>query len=297
MICKICNQEVKERKHFWVCHRIKESSYYEQYEPRFSKLTGKLIKFKTSESYLSNDFEDKNEMKSYFKKYPEEAKIYAVELLKRRKENKKLIYAPSSVELSSILSPSLKWYKDNFDYNKLCRDLGLRVRFVNDKFITKALIKPLIEVDTREQKRISFNIPNQIATLNYGDYRLDEQNHCGVVIEKKNISDFASSFGRDLKRIEREIIRCKKEKEYLLILVQCELNKALSFNYLPQMKWCKASSEFVFFNVRYLMQKFKNIQFLFCEEKRSSEVIIKVFEMGEVAKKTDLQELYNKGYL
>lgn len=299
-ICKICNEEVIVENHFWRAHKLKQMDYYIQYYPRYSKLTGELIKFRNKDFYLNNDFNDKIEMNTWLKTYPKEAKNYAIELLKKRKEAGKIIYAPSSVELASLMMPSMKWFVKNFhDYNRVCKNIGLKIRFTdlkNKKL--KELINPVILCDTREQNVISFkNIKTKSATLKFGDYSLDANNHEGIVIEKKSLSDFATSFGKQVDRIEREIIRCQKKKEYLVILILCELNKALNFSHLPQMRWVQASEHFIFHNVRSLLQKYKNIQFLFISPEQTEKIVLDIFKLGKKVKKIDLQFLLKRGWI
>src|SRR6266404_9158892 len=161
-ICSICKQETKEDSHFWKEHRIKQSNYFEQYHPRFCKQTNELLSFKNFDSYFSNDFKGKREMVAWFKAYPDDAKTYAIELLKKRKEKKGLIYTPSQVELRSIMSPSIIWFKENFDsYNQLCKSLGFQERFdlENEIPIFKE-IEGTILIDTREQRHLRFNYDN-----------------------------------------------------------------------------------------------------------------------------------------
>ena len=64
-VCKICNQIVKQRKHYWFVHKIKEVDYYCQYEPKFDLWDKSLIPFKSPDSYLLTDFISKPNLKKY----------------------------------------------------------------------------------------------------------------------------------------------------------------------------------------------------------------------------------------
>jgi hypothetical protein len=292
-ICFICKKEIQKGNHFWKEHRLKESVYYEKYFPKFCKQTGEKLVFKNVDNYFSNDFKGKREMAQWFKSYPDEAKLYAVELLKQRKEKKNLIYSPSQVELRSIMCPSMIWFKKNFQgYNLLCEDLGLKTRFdLENETPQFNEIDGTILIDSREQKPLKFKSPTKTIGLRYGDYAL-EPNRFKIHIERKNLSDFVSTFGVGFDRFCREVNRAKKDRAYLIILVESTLNDALHFNYLPQTKYCKTNPDFVFHNVRDLLQRFSNVQFLFCDgRKEMAELVKKIFGMKRHPKHFDLQFL------
>ena len=292
-ICKICNQEVDADNHFWKNHRIKQEDYFHSYFPRYSKETGELIKFKSRDFYLHSDFNDKKEMMAWFKANPDKAQAYAIELLKKRRDRKGLVYAPSQVELRSLMLPSMIWFKKHFDnYAKLCFSIGLKPRFTReDEIINYGTLSDhsKIMIDTREQKPLKFDVPTEVATLSYGDYALFP-NKFKVHIERKNLSDFVGTLGVGFERFCREIEKAKKDHAYLVILVESLLSDALSFNYLPQTKYCKVGPDFIFHNVRDIMQTYSNVQFLFCGGRKDAvQIIKKIFAIKRHPKHFDLQ--------
>lgn len=302
MKCKICNEEVLANNHYWRSHKIPEAEYYVKYVPRFSKQTGEPIRFKNRDFYLTSDFNDKREMAAWFKENPVEAKEYAINLLKTRKEGGKITYAPSQVELRSIMSPSLKWFYKNFkSYNELCSSLGLETRFDKEgEEIRYSNLKDhaVVIIDSREQNPLKFkDISIEVVGLPYGDYAL-KPNRLKVHVERKSISDFAGSFGANYERFEREVKRAKKDRAYLVVLVECSLSDALAFNYLPHMKYSKVSPDYCFHNIRHLMQNYQNVQFLFVNgRKKASETVLKIFSMTHHPKHFDLQYLYDLNLL
>src|SRR6266404_644954 len=173
--CQLCGEKNVKDGHFWGVHKMTVAKYYQTVFPRYSKLSHELLPFKNKEQYLNNNFYDKREMVAWFKAYPDQAKTYAIELLKKRKEKKGLIYTPSQVELRSIMSPSIIWFKENFDsYNQLCGSLGFVERFdlENEIPIFKE-IEGTILIDSREQRPLRFNYDNcKRIGLPYGDYSL-----------------------------------------------------------------------------------------------------------------------------
>lgn len=297
-ICSICQKEVTENAHFWREHRIKEAAYFQKYHPRYSKETGELIEFKTREFYLNNDFNGKQEMATWFKKNPEEAKDYALNFLKKRKEKKDLIYAPSQVELRSLIAPSMVWFKKNFEnYGDLCENLGFKKKFdKEDDLIRYGPIKEnaILITDSREQNPLLFkDIKTEIQGLPYADYTL-KPNRLKIYIERKSLPDFAGTLGLGYDRFYREIQRAKKDGAYLIVLVESPMNDALHFNYLPQMKFTKTNPEFVFHNVRKLIQDFNNLQFLFCKGRiEAGELLLKILTMTRHPKHIDLQFYYD----
>lgn len=277
--------------------RVKKSDYYEQYYPRVDKQTGEKIPFKEYESYFKTDFLNRNNLKAFCKEQPKEAVELGKEFLLRRAKEKNFYKAFSNVELRSVFCPPVHFFQKNGGYNEICLNLGLEpvFRYKDEiEFQFQSLKNGLIRCDTREQKLIPFKtIKTKIDTIGYGDYAIEEPYNTGIFVEKKSIGDFAHSFGRDIDRLRREIERCKKAGDYMVVLVQCSLLKSLNFDYLWEMRHSKVSPGYVFGNVRDLLHEFDNLQFLFIEEKKSEQVILDVFRMGKFVKTTDLQYAYD----
>jgi hypothetical protein len=305
VICKVDGKEFKDEKSLHLALRgygLNKEKYYHTYYPKKDLLTGDTINFKTKEQYFNSDFNDKNNMKKWLKEQPlEKAQEYTKQLLTKRKEDKKLTYSPCQVELRTIMAPSIISYNKLFnDYYDVCSSIGLENKFIHPsniihQFKNKLNSKDTIYVDTREQNWLKFNIPFEIKTLPYGDYTCSNDN-CSCFIERKSLSDFISTLSvGNLERFKNEIIRAKKDNAYLIVIVEEKLSNALSFQYLPHIsKKIKATPEFIFHNVRQLLQEFDNLQFVFVdgreEMKRTIESILasKCFY-----KKVDLQLAYD----
>jgi hypothetical protein len=305
IICKVDGKEFKDEKSLHLALRgygLNKEKYYHQYYPKKDLLTGETINFKTKEQYLNSDFNDKNNMKKWLKSQPlEESKEYCVDLLKKRKKDKNLIYSPSQIELRTIMSPSIVFYNKIFDdYYDVCSSLGLENKFIHPKNISnqfnfKLTQDDTIYVDTREQNWLKFNIPFEIKTLPYGDYTCSNDN-CNCYIERKSLSDFISTLSvGNLERFKKEIEKARQNQSYLVVVIEEKLQSALSFQYLPHIsKKIKATPEFIFHNVRSLLQEYDNLQFLFVdgreEMKRTIEAILasKCFY-----KRVDLQLAYD----
>jgi hypothetical protein len=305
VICKVDGKEFKDEKSLHLALRgygLNKEKYYHTYYPKKDLLTGDTINFKTKEQYLNSDFNDKNNMKKWLKEQPlDKAQEYTKQLLAKRKEDKKLTYSPCQVELRTIMAPSIISYNKLFnDYYDVCSSIGLENKFIHPsniihQFKNKLNSKDTIYVDTREQNWLKFNIPFEIKTLPYGDYTCSNDN-CSCFIERKSLSDFISTLSvGNLKRFKNEITKAKKDNAYLVVIVEEKLTNALSFQYLPHIsKKIKATPEFIFHNVRQLLQEFDNLQFLFVDGREEMKRAIEsIFASKCFYKKVDLQLAYD----
>lgn len=295
--CLICSAQNVEPSHFWKVHHVSEKDYCLNYLPRYSKLTGKLLTFKNREFYLNSDFENKNELKKWLADNPDQAFDYAVNIIKGRLNAGKIKYAPSQVEMKSITAPNILWYEKVANYNQICEDLGLEIRFIYKDYPSFKTDENLeIIIDTREQKALKFK-KSEISKLDFGDYHAPKSKWNHVFIERKGLSDFVSTLSSGYDRFEREIIRAASENKYLFVLVEESINNALSFNYLPHIsRKIKASPDFIFKRVRDLMQKFPNIQFLFADGRQDSiDLIYKIYGCSKDPALFDFQFLKDSG--
>jgi hypothetical protein len=303
--CKVDGREFKDEKSLHLAlksYGLNKVKYYQTYYERRDLLTGELINFKTKEQYFNSDFNDKNNMKKWLKEQSlEKAQEYTKQLLAKRKEEKKLTYSPCQVELRTIMAPSIISYNKLFnDYYDVCSSIGLENKFIHPsniihQFKNKLNSKDTIYVDTREQSWLKFNIPFEIKTLSFGDYSCSN-NNCNCFIERKSLSDFISTLSvGNLERFKNEITKAKKDNAYLVVVVEEKLSNALSFQYLPHIsKKIKATPEFIFHNVRQLLQEFDNLQFLFVDgRKEMLRTIESIFASKCFYKKIDLQLAYD----
>jgi hypothetical protein len=305
VICKIDGKEFKDEKSLHLAlkgYGLNKVKYYQTYYERRDLLTNDLINFKTKEQYFNSDFNDKNNMKKWLKGQPtENAQEYCKKLLIKRKENKNLIYSLTQVELRTIMAPSIIFYNKIFnDYYDICSGIGLENKFIHpnligDNFKNKLSQKDTIYVDTREQSWLKFNIPFEIKTLSFGDYACSNDN-CGCFIERKSLSDFISTLSvKNYDRFKNEIEKARKNNSYVIVMVEETLANALSFQYLPHIsKKIKATPEYIFHNVRELLQSYDNLQFLFVDgRKEMTRIIESIFASKCFYKKIDLQLAYD----
>lgn len=305
--CQICNAPNPQNAHFWSEHHIKSQGYYRQYHPKKDLSTAEELDFKSPESWLLNDFKNKTNLKNYLKSLSDRDKrTYCKDLIARRKNIKDLNYSLSQVESKSLLFPSIQYldliFRPDGGYYKVCEGSGLKNKFVKIEEIKNQLnninIKNII-CDSREQQGLSFpDLQVEIKSLNYGDYTSKLADNF-VYIERKSLADMIGTLSSGLERFKREIERAFLDNSYIIVVIEAELSKALSFNYLPYIsRHTKASPEFIFSNLRNLLQNYTNIQFLFTENRTNSQILIpKILSNQRVYSKIDLQLFFDLGLL
>ncbi len=289
-----------ERKHFYSVHKIKESLYYETHFPRKDLLTNEKIPFKSPESYPLTDFLTRTNLSKYLKSLDKEKGLdYCKEWLLRRKNIKNLEFAPGEFECKSLLFPSIKFFHEfygNLSYESECLDIGLDIRYDYYKELEFENKELEIICDTREQLLLDFK-NKQIATLPYGDYTIRENK--GIYIERKSLNDVISTISQGYERFIKELERCKKDNNYLIILIEEEYSHLTSYPYLPHTKRIKASPDFIWHRIREIIHKFPlNCQFLAVNGRPESiRVINNIFNFKGDIRKTDLQYEYFKNNL
>ena len=299
--CLICNLENPEPAHFWKEHKVRESVYYTTYLPRFDKLTGESMAFKSRDGYLLNDFSTKLNLKQWLKAQTIDGqRKYLKEILVKRKEFKNLTYIPTQVEQRSAENMvGIKYYNTLFnDYYKLCEELGFKSRGfhnITEKTILKRSVNlrgnPIL-CDSREQSILDFNNKTvEISTLPVGDYTIKNDNH-NIFVERKSLNDLISTFGpKNFPRFKRELIRAQALNSYIILLVENNINTALGFDHSTfYNRHTQMTATFLFHQIRTLLQEHSNWQIGFCKSRADMQnTILRIFEMGDFWKKADIQ--------
>lgn len=278
-ICKICGQEFNSRKdlhsHIKKEHKILISNYYIQYEPRFSLLTGEKIPYKNNyKEYLTQEFRNSKEMALWVKSKDPKVKTWMLKKLEERIKNKKLSFAPSYIELETATMPSYFDYNRVFgSYETACSQIGVTPLLGSISELKKINPKEKeICIDTREQKPLSFE-KSKIIKLAFGDYTLSGDNYTYTFVDRKNESDFKGTFGKDIKRFEREMERCVSSDSFMYVVIEDTIENIKEKN--KRQKWGSKSCEYPFKNMREIMHKFpRKIQFIFTKNRGNSEKII-----------------------
>lgn len=303
--CRECGSDFnddKELNSHIKSHKIKIDQYYEKHFPKFDLLTGKKLLFKNKETYFEVDFESIPNFKKWIKTAPTETvKKYIEDFIIKRKEKKAPVYPFSEVEMRSL--KFLRIYQMNEfigDYYDFCEKIGFERKFsfpqnimLNDVFPEND--SSVILIDTREQKPFSFSIPTQVKKLDFGDYVLKRNESVGsTCVERKNLVDFIGTLNAGYDRFCREIERAMENSCDIVVVVECDLTTALTFNYLPYItRNTKVNPAFIFHRVRTILNSYGNIQFLFVEGKNeAAKIVEKIFLNEGISKKYDLQLMH-----
>lgn len=305
MICEICQGDFKSlsalHRHLNK-HNIKQAEYYHSFKPRYDKFDNSIIIYKDYKSYHSNDFNSRNNfLKWAFENYKEKSvQDYCFNLLFERKKQKDLSFIPSQVELKGLMCPTWLGYEKMFgrsEFIEMCREIDLLNRFHNTEKILKSG-EMEIWIDTREQYKLNFdNIKIIDKKLTVGDYAPSPDFYCDVFVERKSLADLAGTLSSGLDRFEREIARAADLGLYLVVVTESSFSDAL--NYSPLNSFAKKiTGAHLMHEIRSIMQKFNNIQFLFAENRKTSAIYIEtIFRMGDMVKYTDLELLKDRGVL
>ena len=301
LTCKIDGAKFeteKELHRYLRKFKIRMAEYYQKYYPRRDLLTGELIKFKNKNYYFSNHFNSRVNMKKWLKETSrEEAKGFCVKIIEERKERRSLVYSPTQVEMRCTMMPPIHYYQELFgDFYSLCSELNLKPRF--SKFPSEEIKEEIEEgyeivVDTREQKPLIINYQTRREGLKFADYWLDkEDNKCYV--ERKETKDFIGTFTGGCDRFCRELERADEQNAYVVVVVENSLDNMMKFNYLKYVtKKVQVTPEYVMRNVRDIIQKHENVQFLFAKGRtEATRLTRKLFFSGTNYKDIDLQLAY-----
>lgn len=277
---------------------LTKKDFYLQYIGKKDLLTGQALPFKDEKSYLELDFLNKNNLMKWLKEQEaKDARAYLGKKIKERAEEKSWKFIPSQAELRTLKSlPSMKVLLKYFKAEELKHSKTLVCRY---EYGTSPIERHLgvdldIIQDTREQTPLKFSKPTVISKLDYGDYTAANQWFDNVFVERKSLPDFTQTISRGFVRFCDEIERAKLLNSYLVVVVESSFSgfEGLEYNYLS--KFTKCTFSYLAHQLRDIMQKYDNIQFVFVDGRGESvRVIEKIFKIGSDVKKLDLQYFYD----
>ncbi len=243
-------------------------------------------------------FKSREELRRWVRQNPEQGKEWAITWLRERKESKNLIYAPTQIELRSLICPTMDFYNWAGGYYKITNELGYKDRFT-DEILSFAPWEGEIIIDTREQSPLVLAASTRIEMVKVGDYRREDKYDENIVIERKSLSDFCGTLGKGYDRFQREMDRAIDLGLYVVMLVEKSLDKALSFKSEFETRYTKTTPAHIFHNLRELMHLYPlNFQPLFVNGRvEAAQMVKKLFQMGEQVKRVDLQYRYTQGEL
>lgn len=279
-------------------HKVSQKKYFEQFYPRHDLSNKKKIDFKSVEQYFLSDFVDKTSMKSWLANIGKEKAIeYLSGKIKKYCEVKNLKNAPPEFFIQTVSClPSIRFIEKlcGNDYNDISIKSGKESKYDYSNLDIRATnSKPAkqIVIDTREKRPLKFakDLRKVNVALDYGDYALSPASR--IVIERKSFSDFFGTFGANLERFEKELLRAQNNNGYIIIMVEASYS-SLAYN---KKRWFATSPEYIFHRVRDLYKKYECFQIVFCDgRKHMTNLILKILGLGEEVKKIDLQYCIEK---
>jgi hypothetical protein len=304
--CAMCEQAFTDfkslGKHLRLEEKITQTKYIEAYIDKRDRWSGDKIPFKNFGQYDEADFVSRENFRKWVVKRAstEEAKNYCFSFLRKRIKSRGLHYTPTHVELRAINCLSIVGFEsilaDGIEgYQQFCKGMGLEKRFDYGERQGAPYIEDMkIYVDTREQNPLTFPCSIEVRTLNVGDYSCADPYYSDLVVERKSLEDFVGTMGKGNERFKKEIERAREQNIYLVIVVEEKFDTAL--NYHGKNSKQKLGGPSPFGIVRKLLQEYKNIQFLFANDRAgSADKIRRIFSIGDSMKTTDLQYLHDKG--
>ena len=319
--CAIDNTEHAslEALHAYIktAYRVGQKTYWTSYHPRKDLLTGESIPFKDAEQYLAADFTGRVSLKKWLATQPRGVGLtWAEEWLVKRKEAKGLVYAPSQVELRTLVTPTMSYFEsvaaDKGGYYGITNALGFKPRYTRAPLVFTPLPRNAIIIrDSREQRPINLPCTTQTGALDVGDYAIAQSDYdTGTRIERKSLADFCSSVsGRKVARksgddsafarLERELARAAEANLYVVMMVEAPLNHVYAISKMPHTRHIKASPEYLLHQLRDLLTRYPlSFQAVFVDGRTAmAEKMIRVFQLGAQVREIDLQWILEEGKL
>ncbi len=267
--------------------------------PRYDLYTGEILPYRSKEFYENSLYSTRQNLISHFKRIDvEKVKEITKEILTIRKNQKNLQYSLSTVELRSLVAPAVMFLDVlKVDYSSICESIGLKNRYKYSDFTyddDKQIRK--IVVDSREQNSLSFpkHISTTVKGLKVGDYAKTDNLKNQIVIERKNLSDFVQTLSSGYERFHKELNRAEELNVKLLMVVEAKMTQALSFNYLPHLKYSKATPEFIFSRAREIIQNYPDFQIVFVDGRyEAAAMTMFALKFGRELLDWDVQYLYD----
>ncbi len=299
-ICKVCGRGFTERGlhgHIIKGHEMAVPAYYEQYVPKFDKLTNEKIPYVDYHSYVNAEFLNPQNERDWLKKTSkEEAKAYLLKVLGQRMKMKNLTYAPSFVEFETSELPPFNAYVYFFgSYRNACQEIGVEPLLLDRKDVpTLAPKKVEILVDTREQRPLDFK-NSRTQKLAFGDYTLSEEDYSYTYVDRKSDSDFKNTVTMHQERFLKELERASSMDSYMYIVVEESIKQIELYN---KMAAHNCNMNYVWSSMRKIQHLYpRKCQFVFTGSREKSEKIIPyLLRYGKELWNTDVQYLlHTKG--
>jgi len=303
--CEICQREFKSlaslHRHVKADEKTKLKDFYANILPeKRDLLTGEKIKINSNDQYWKKNFINKDNLYSWMRNPENKEKAKDICYFYLKEQAKKFSLSFSQAELYSSQLPDIDdldvIFKEDGGYYSVCQNLGMSPRLTEREFsINRSPIE--IMIDTREQTPFSFRnlkgVSETPASLVFGDYCAVPPHDGKLVIERKSLGDFVSTFSMkdSLNRFSREVQRARDEDYYIVVLCEESLPMVADVKFGA----CRATGIAALAGMRQTMQFFDNIQFVFPRIGfEPSFLAERILRMGKSIQNVDLQYLHDK---
>lgn len=296
--CKECGLDFKSERSVHIHlkkHKLSLAEYYEKHFPRLNMATGKPLKFKDKEDYFGRFFDNRPQMNKFLMSGDAKAPAIALELLRRRVEDKELEFAPSHVELELLELPALDIYKHLFgSYWSASQELDIEPLFNRNLTFNLADYEDIpIMIDTREQKAFEFT-DSRVNKLHVGDYTAVGDFFTNTFIERKSEGDFVGTLGQaGFDRFCREIESAQIHGAYIFVVVENSIDKIVKNSIF---KKHRSAMSLVWHNMRKIQHKYpRTVQFVFAPSRNSAQNLTQsLLFHGKEAWNVDIQYFLDK---
>lgn len=297
--CLECRQEFSSQKglHLHLKKHGGMAGYYQKHYPRRDWFDDELIFFENADQYLSSIFNSHDNRVSFLKNCSEQEGKDAIKIeLSKEIKEKHNDYFPSQNYLVLSELADIRWIKKFYGSVFECaKELKINQRF-NQKlpkgFFSKDVSSLEVLIDTREQKPYSYSKSIQ-SKLDFGDYAAGGEFYSKTFVDRKSINDFKGTFGVGYERFCNEIERAKSFQSFIFVVVEGTIEGIKQQNEKTKFK---TNLSYSFHNVREILRKYDNIQFLFCNgREKGKELTQRVLYFGDELWNCDLQYYLDYG--
>jgi hypothetical protein len=263
---------------------------------------GELIIYKNYQHYHQSDFNSRASFSDWLSKNYSSPQVeeYCASKVKERMTKKMVTTLPSHFELKSLFLPSCYGFEKiygsllGFEKGMKVHGINLKYRYSEEPVFHNGLIK--IYIDTREQAPLYFENSEKMK-LAVGDYSPSENFYSDVYIDRKSLPDLAGTLAAGRLRVEKEIQLAQSLGFYLIFVIEDSYEAIRNYSNRNSFS-SKMNGEHIFHEIRDLMSKYDNIQFVTTGTRTAARRVIEnIFRLKEQAKVLDLEFLKDKGIL
>ena len=301
-VCKECGRDnfmSRRGLHIHLTTHGGLPAYYHKHFPRKDRLTKETIPFKTYDQYFSTLFASQANRQEYYETASQKDVHDAI--IDEWHINLK------TKTLTTLPPETFFMLTDLCKIHDIQRSFGSAMQFCKELRLTQVYDKQLpvefwidteqemndmeVLIDTREQHPYKFR-KSTVQKLSFGDYMAAGDYFSKVSVDRKNPSDFCSSFGSNIGRIRNSLDLAEDMGYRVYFVVEStpdEMEELTRRN-----KWDNTRYGFIYKNVREVLVDYPTTQIIFCHNRACAQHLTrKILFYGERIWNVDLQYFYN----